>query len=188
MSYQDHKESTAMDTLMIWVRSVLQTTPERWISLTSTLPDELLLLPPVPQEWSVYKCLGHLLETERLVFPVRVSLFLAGQDFPDFDPNTQGTKPLVERSAAELAVDFAALRRKSLELLDQLQSGDLSRRVRHSELGPVTLEELLHEWAAHDLNHTMQAERALMQPFIAGSGPWQPSFAHHKYGGTKHTN
>ena len=27
-----------------------------------------------------------------------------------------------------------------------------------------------HTWAAHDLNHTMQAERALMQPFIAGSG------------------
>ena len=44
----------------------------------------------------------------------------------------------------------------------------------------MTLGELLHEWAAHDLNHTVQAERALMQPLIQGSGPWQLYFADHK--------
>jgi hypothetical protein len=43
----------------------------------------------------------------------------------------------------------------------------------------VSLNEMLHEWAAHDLNHTIQAERALMQPFIQESGPWQPYFADH---------
>jgi hypothetical protein len=38
--------------------------------------------------------------------------------------------------------------------------------------------------AAHDLNHTVQAERALMQPFIAGSGPWRTAgvFADHDLG------
>jgi len=30
--------------------------------------------------------------------------------------------------------------------------------------------------SAHDLMHTVQAERAMMQPFIAGSGPWRPYF------------
>lgn len=30
---------------------------------------------------------------------------------------------------------------------------------------------------AHDLDHGIQAERALMQPFIHASGPWQPYFA-----------
>ena len=41
------------------------------------------------------------------------------------------------------------------------------------------MDELLNEWAAHDLMHTVQAERALMQPFIQGCGPWQHYFQDH---------
>lgn len=32
------------------------------------------------------------------------------------------------------------------------------------------------KWPAHDLNHTIQAERSLMQPFIRGCGPWRKYF------------
>jgi hypothetical protein len=56
---------------------------------------------------------------------------------------------------------------------------DLTCTAKHSELGTVTLGELLHEWAAHDLMHTEQDERARMQPFILGSGPWRPYFKDH---------
>jgi len=38
---------------------------------------------------------------------------------------------------------------------------------------------MLNEWAAHDLMHTVQAERALMQPFIPGSGAWRVYFREH---------
>ena len=54
-----------------------------------------------------------------------------------------------------------------------------NRRVRHQELGPVTLREMLSEWAAHDLNHTVQAERALIQPFLLECGPWIAYFKDH---------
>ncbi|MBA2285220.1 MAG: hypothetical protein H0W02_07045 [Ktedonobacteraceae bacterium] len=43
----------------------------------------------------------------------------------------------------------------------------------------MTLGELLHEWAAHDLMHTVQAERALMQPFILACGPWRSYLSDH---------
>jgi hypothetical protein len=43
----------------------------------------------------------------------------------------------------------------------------------------VTLSEMLHEWAGHDLMHTVQGERAILQPFIEGCGPWKPYFADH---------
>jgi hypothetical protein len=46
-------------------------------------------------------------------------------------------------------------------------------------LGVVTMREMLNEWAAHDLMHTIQAERALMQPFVAGSGKWRHYFGDH---------
>jgi hypothetical protein len=69
-------------------------------------------------------------------------------------------------------------------MLDELAAGDLTRGAIHREYGPVQLGQLLHEWAAHDLMHTIQAERALMQPFVAKSGPWRVTFADHDVGGS----
>ncbi len=162
-----------------WIRAVLATTAPRWLNLVNSVPDELLRQQPAPGEWSALECLGHLLDTERQVFPVRTRQFLAGQDLSNFDPDRQGTKITATDAASDLAQTFADLRRESMPLLDGLESPDLGRQVSHSVLGAVTLGELLNEWAAHDLMHTVQAERALMQPFIQHSGPWKPFFADH---------
>jgi DinB superfamily len=168
-----------MDNLLTWVRDVLMTTPARWASLGDTLPAALLCEPPAPNEWSAVECLQHLVDAERWVFPIRLRALLAGQDFPAYDPDSQGTKPNANQSAASLAAEFARLRSDSLAALTPVTPADLGRQARHAELGIVSLSELLHEWAAHDLMHTVQAERALMQPFIRGCGPWQPYFADH---------
>ena len=56
---------------------------------------------------------------------------------------------------------------------------DLPHTAKHAELRIVTLSELIHEWAAHDLSHTVQGERTLMQPFIAGCDPWRSYFINH---------
>ena len=66
--------------------------------------------------------------------------------------------------------------------MESLQEADLDREVRHQELGPVRLGEMINEWAAHDLNHTIQAERAVMQPLLAGCGPWMVYFKDHFVG------
>lgn len=168
-----------MDTILQSVRTILQITPARWLNLTESVAADLLVQPPAPGEWSAMDCLQHLVDAERWVFPARVRFLLAGQDFPAFDPDSQGIKPTVDQSPAGLAVEFARLRADSLQALDAVTLTDLSRQARHQELGMVSLSELLHEWAAHDLMHTVQAERALMQPFIQGCGPWQPYFQDH---------
>lgn len=169
-----------MTTLIAWARAVLTTTPRRWLDLTANLPAELLTRAPAAGEWSAVECLQHLVDTERWVFPPRVGHLLAGRDFPAFDPDSQGTRPEAAMAPADLAGEFANLRAQGLAVLSTVTPADLERRARHAELGIVTLAELLHEWAGHDLMHTVQAERALMQPFIAGCGPWQPYFADHK--------
>jgi hypothetical protein len=46
----------------------------------------------------------------------------------------------------------------------------------------VSLRVLLNTWAAHDLQHTVQAEEALMQEFIPGTGPFRYRFADHEVG------
>ena len=165
--------------ILKWVRPVLEITPLRWLSLAKALPAELVNLPPAEKEWSALGCLLHLLDTERWVFPARVQYLLEEKNFPSFNPDSEGTTVNTNQSFEELAGEFSRLRLGSLNLLTKVKPADLQKSSRHQELGPVTLAELLHEWAAHDLMHTVQAEQALMQPFISGCGPWQVYFRLH---------
>jgi DinB superfamily len=167
-----------MDDLIGQVRALLSSTPSRWEALTRTLPDALLTRAPAPGEWAAVDCLRHLLDTERGVFPVRVRAFLAGEDLKAFDPDKEGS-PDAGQAPSALAAELTRRRAESLALLATVTPADLARTASHSEYGQVTLEQMLYEWAAHDLNHTIQAERAVMQPFIAGSGPWRSNFADH---------
>lgn len=160
------------------VKTILSTTAARWLSLTETLPVDLLTRAPAANEWSALDCLRHLLDAEQMVFPVRVQALLAGQPIPAFDPGTQG-RQYTTWTPGQLAAEFARQRVANVAELEQVTDQDLTRTAQHSELGTVTLGELLHEWAAHDLNHTIQAEQALMQPFILNSGPWRPYFQDH---------
>ncbi len=166
-----------MDNPLPHAISILSSTPSRWNELAQHASLDLLTLSPKTGEWSAFECLLHLLDTERWVFPVRVQAFLSGQDFPAFNPDTQGTGFTTEIDFSGLTNEFQLLRQSSLALLETLVPSDLNRTARHAELGPVSLGQLLNEWAAHDLDHTIQAERALMQPFIRGCGPWQTYFA-----------
>jgi hypothetical protein len=168
-----------MQDVMLWSQSVLRTTPARWTALAESLEPELMRRVPAPGEWSAAECLHHLVETEREVFPVRVQRFLDGKDFDAFNPGAEGAEAQAMIDAALLAEEFERLRSASLQLLSRLGHADLDRTALHPELGRVTLRELIQEWAGHDLMHTVQAERALMQPFIDGCGPWKVYFQDH---------
>ena len=72
---------------------------------------------------------------------------------------------------------FSTARGEHLHLLAQLSDADLQRSSHHPEYGPTTLRMVLNTWAAHDLDHTMQAETALMQAFIPDTGHWHWEFA-----------
>ena len=167
-----------MENLLDWTRLVLTTTPLRWENMVRTLPVELLTRQPAAGEWSALECLQHILDTDS-IFTARLKFFLAGQDFPDFNPDKESTQLKSTPSPLEMSDQFTRLRKDSLVALATITPGDLPRRARHSKLGMVSLGEMIHEWAAHDLNHTVQAERAIMQPFILGSGPWQVYFEDH---------
>ena len=158
---------------------VLETTPQRWIQLASMLPPELFQRKPAPTEWSAYDCLQHIVDTERSVFPARVGYLLRGEDFPAYHPGEEGKSPAGKPTPVELAGEFVRLRAGSLALLSKVGEGDLNRTARHQELGAVTLGEMIHEWAGHDLMHTVQGERAILQPFIDGCGPWKRYFSDH---------
>ena len=167
-----------MDETLVLVAAVLSGTAARWQTLAATIPRELLERCPLPDQWSTLDCLRHLIDTERLVFPERVRALLDGRDFAAFDPDAESAR-WVPCAPGTLATEFATLRAGSLGLVATIKGADLARTATHEELGPVSLGNLLHEWGAHDLNHLVQAERAMMQPFVVGCGPWRPYFAAH---------
>jgi hypothetical protein len=158
---------------------LLSTTAERWQSLVETAPEELLLRPPAPGEWSAADCLNHLLLTERVVFGARLRAILEGRDLATFDPG-ESRDPDPERTPREVAMSLAAERSENLAVLSDLTPADLERSSRHPEYGMVALRVVLNTWAAHDLQHTVQAEEALMQAFIPGTGPFRFRFEDHE--------
>ncbi len=168
-----------MSDLIAQTINVLRVDAGRWQSL-AVLDRELLDRQPAPGEWSALQCLGHATDTESAVFAERVRAILTGQPaLRNYEPDIEATPVTAETEPAALAEKHAALRLSSLELLATATEADLDRTSRHLELGMVSLRELLNEWAAHDLMHIVQAERAVMQAFIPGSGPWRFYFADH---------
>lgn len=162
------------------VRAVLRSTPGWWEILVRGLPADLLERLPAREEWSALDCLSHLVETEKVVFAARVRCFLSGEPLAGFSLEREG---LGRRGrATDLAVEFTRLRQESLALLETLSAEDLERTAGHERFGQVTLRQMLNEWAAHDLEHSVQAGRALMQHFLPGTGPWRPSFKDHDVG------
>jgi hypothetical protein len=160
--------------------AILRIDGERWHALGIGLDRELLARPPAPGEWSALQCLSHSTDTEATVFATRVRAILDGRpELVYYDPDTQSTPVTADTDSAALAERHRALRDESLALLATVTEADLERTARHLELDPVSLRELLNEWVAHDLMHLVQAERAVMQPFIPASGPWRPYFADH---------
>ncbi len=118
---------------------------------------------PEPGEWSANECVGHLIEAERRGFAGRIRQILAA-DRPDIpaDLETWDQVGVAEarrdhlRSAAELAAEFAELRRDGIELVRGLTTDDLSRAGIHPEVGALRVDELLGEWVHHDRNHIRQ--------------------------------
>ena len=97
-------------------------------------------------------------------------------------PVLRGKRVQIPRCRATVSEDISG---RPLGMIIGNPDEDLGRTKQHPTLGTVTLAEMLHTWAAHDLNHTVQAERALMQPFMLGCGPWRTFFRDHEIGGQK---
>lgn len=118
---------------------------------------------PAPGEWSANECVGHLIEAERRGFAGRIRQILAA-DRPDIPPSLEAWDPPVVaearrdhlRPAAELAVEFAELRRDGVALVRGLSAEDRSRVGIHPEVGELRVDELLGEWVHHDRNHLRQ--------------------------------
>jgi hypothetical protein len=67
---------------------------------------------------------------------------------------------------------FEEQREKNIEFLENLPPGSGDRKANHAEVGEITLAQMLHEWALHDIGHIRQvAELVRARKYINGAGP-----------------
>lgn len=160
------------------INAILRIDLDRWRAIAS-LGRNTLDHRPEPGEWSALECLIHAADTEAL-FGHRMRAILDGAEtFPAFDPDTQSTPVESVVDAADVVERLERRRTINEAILGLITEADLERGSRHAELGPVTLRQLVNEYPAHDLMHLVQAERAMMQPYIRATGPWRHYFVQH---------
>lgn len=155
--------------------ALLEKTPRVLETLLADLPGELLHWKPVPDRWSIAEVLGHLAALEQ-VYAERAKRMVA-EDTPAiarYDlAGASASGEYARASAGESLGHFTRTRRSTLAFLAGLPPSAGARTGVHSELGTITLAQMLNEWANHDLGHLRQiAELYRAHAFHPHSGPF----------------
>jgi len=152
---------------------MLEATPEILRGLMTELSDEDARWKPAPDRFSVAEVLAHLSHSEGHCYRKRVDQFME-EERPELEPDdAQMWLDLYRNADPEDAFDhFEEQRETNVEFLRYLPAGSGERVALHKSAGEITLNEMLHEWALHDLGHIRQiAELVRARKYLAGAGP-----------------
>ena len=155
----------------------LAATPEILRLMMMGVSEEQAQVRPAPERWSIAEVLEHLSHVESHSFRARLDRMIA-ENNPKLEPYDQeayaeaGTYS--GREAEESFAHWEEQRESNLEMLEGLHEGVLARVGTHGELGPITVENMLNQWAMHDLGHVRQiADLVRAQLYYPGLGPFQ---------------
>jgi len=151
---------------------LLEATPAILRGLMSEISDEDARWKPAPDRFSIAEVLAHLSHSEGHCYRARVDRFLA-EEMPDLEPDdAQMHLELYKNGNLEDFGHFEDQRETNIELLRGLPAEAGSRKAMHLAAGEITLSQMLHEWALHDLGHVRQiAELVRARKYLAGAGP-----------------
>lgn len=147
------REAEATPTL-----AVLEQTPIILEKILAGASADALHWKPSADRWSIGEVLAHLVEVEQ-VFRTRAKRMLEEEDpqLESYDQNAAYAAGKYSSGRAEEHLrQFCHERDLSVSLLRYAPTGSEARTAQHSELGGITLGELLNEWAFHDLGHVKQ--------------------------------
>lgn len=152
--------------------NVLAATPATLRALLAGL-DEVALTVPGAEGWSARDVVAHVASLDPFTLRGRITAMIEQENpvIPGIDEEeTLNASGLRGRPLAELLDAFAAQRALSMDLLRGLREGDLTRRGRHSVAGDLTVADIVHHKAFHDLLHTRQIISLIEAPIEAARG------------------
>lgn len=152
---------------------LLDGTPAILRGLMAEISEEDARWKPAADRFSIAEVLSHLSHSEGHCYRARVDRFL-GEEMPEFEPD-DAQMYLEVYENADPEEDFGRFedqRKANIELLRGLPAEAGNRRAMHRAAGEITLSQMLHEWALHDLGHIRQiAELVRARKYLAGAGP-----------------
>ncbi len=157
---------------------MLAAVPEILRGLMCELSDEDARWKPAADRFSVAEVLAHLSYTEGHTLRMRVDRFMS-EEHPEFEPDdAQFQLDVIRNADPEDAFDhFEEQRETNVEYLRGLPAEAGARKALHREAGEITLSQLLHMCALHDLGHIRQiAELVRARKYLEGSGPFGKEF------------
>ncbi len=141
------------------VLEILATTPEKLQREISTMSRREMQTRAAPNKWSVQEVLAHLADVEELGMRSRVAAMVEQENptLPSFDQEARAAE--MEYSKIDPRRSLASLarqRRANVQWLRKLRPAQLKRKGVHEKVGEISAEELITEWAFHDLGHLKQ--------------------------------
>jgi hypothetical protein len=141
------------------VFEILASTPDKIRRESAGLTPRQLKERPAPAKWSAQLVLAHLLDVEENCWRSRAQAMVE-QDNPfivAFDQEARVAERRYDRQDARRTLArFIKRRQANLKWLRKLRPADWKRTGQHHEAGTITLENLVSEWAVHDLGHLRQ--------------------------------
>jgi len=153
--------------------SMLEKTPGLLELLLRDVPAEVLEWKPATERWSITEVLVHLLMIEKL-YEQRARRMVIDESpvLAKYVPSSASDVP--KKPPQQYLEEFAALRRAFVFFLHSVPSAAAARTGNHHEMGVITLSQMLHELANHDLGHLRQiAELYRAYCFYPHAGPFQ---------------
>jgi hypothetical protein len=153
--------------------SMLEKTPGLLELLLRDLPVDVLDWKPAPERWSIAEVLAHIMMIEKLYEQrTRRIVLEEAPILPRYVPPPESE--VKNKSARQHLEEFVPLRRAFAFYLHSVPAAAAGRIGHHAELGTISLSQMLHELANHDLGHLRQiAELYRAQSFYPHAGPFQ---------------
>ena len=144
---------------MLQVLAQLENTPEILRLLLDGLTPEEANWKPAANRWSIAEVIEHLSHVEGHGFRSRVDLMMASTlpEILEYDQEEFSAKGQYSGRDVEDSFDhWEDQRASNVEFLRTLDESAMARQGRHERLGVISLGDLLHEWAFHDMGHIRQ--------------------------------
>jgi CelD/BcsL family acetyltransferase involved in cellulose biosynthesis len=141
------------------VFQILESTPGKLQREISTLSPREMKTRPAPGKWSVQEVLAHLEDIEGVGMRARVAAMIEQENplLPAIDQEARAvTGRYNRRDPRRSLASFTRQRRANLKWLRRLRAAQFKRKGLHATVGEISVEELVHEWAFHDLGHLKQ--------------------------------
>jgi hypothetical protein len=140
-------------------------TPRVLRSLLLGLPPSLLERPN-DEGWSLKDIVAHLVDVEGIAFTERMGRMLHSERpfIESIDPPSRMTSGgYVARTLEDLLDDLERQRSAHTVWLASLGPAELTRTGEHDTVGEISVVDIAHQWAAHDMAHLRQITLMIQQ-------------------------